>query len=103
MDLMPLEDFSSLSDSVILCCVRYCCRLWFCSRLLGTLVLSLQHLTAAGRLILREALVDRNHRATGVSPLWAAWPSAIRRALWETLRGASHANLGLGGESKALL
>ncbi|XP_075295033.1 fer-1-like protein 4 isoform X2 [Opisthocomus hoazin] len=44
----------------------YNCSKVFSDRLLGTLVLSLQHLTAAGRLILREALVDRNHRATGI-------------------------------------
>nr|XP_013816978.1 PREDICTED: fer-1-like protein 4 [Apteryx mantelli mantelli] len=38
----------------------------FCYRLLGTLVLSLQHLMTSGRLILREALVDRNHSVTGI-------------------------------------
>lgn len=72
----------------------YCCSLCFCSRLLGTLVLSLQHLMTSGRLILREALVDRNHRVTGVSPPWVAWPSLIRKALWETLCGVSQVDLG---------
>nr|XP_009914813.1 PREDICTED: fer-1-like protein 4 isoform X4 [Haliaeetus albicilla] len=35
-------------------------------KLLGTLVLSLQHLMTSGRLILREALIDRNQRVTGI-------------------------------------
>ncbi|XP_069508332.1 fer-1-like protein 4 [Ambystoma mexicanum] len=38
----------------------------FSNRLLGTLVISLQHITTAGRLILTEALVDKNHSLTGV-------------------------------------
>ncbi|XP_054702022.1 fer-1-like protein 4 isoform X2 [Grus americana] len=44
----------------------YNCSKVFSDRLLGTLVLSLQHLMMSGRLILREALVDRNHRVTGI-------------------------------------
>ncbi|XP_014816680.1 PREDICTED: fer-1-like protein 4 isoform X1 [Calidris pugnax] len=44
----------------------YNCSKVFSNRLLGTLVLSLQHLMISGRLILREALVDRNHRVTGI-------------------------------------
>ncbi|XP_027519801.1 fer-1-like protein 4 [Corapipo altera] len=44
----------------------YNCSKVFSNRLLGTLVLSLQHLVTAGRLILRESLVDRNHRITGI-------------------------------------
>ncbi|XP_009694633.1 PREDICTED: fer-1-like protein 4, partial [Cariama cristata] len=44
----------------------YNCSKVFSNRLLGTLVLSLQHLMTSGRLILREALVDRNHRVTGI-------------------------------------
>ncbi|XP_068768831.1 fer-1-like protein 4 isoform X3 [Struthio camelus] len=44
----------------------YNCSKVFSNRLLGTLVLSLQHLMTSGRLILREALVDRNHSVTGI-------------------------------------
>ncbi|XP_065548005.1 fer-1-like protein 4 [Lathamus discolor] len=44
----------------------YNCSKVFSNRLLGTLVLSLQHLMTSGRLILREALVDRNQRVTGI-------------------------------------
>uniref|UniRef100_A0A8C4XN19 C2 domain-containing protein n=1 Tax=Falco tinnunculus TaxID=100819 RepID=A0A8C4XN19_FALTI len=44
----------------------YNCSKVFSNRLLGTLVLSLQHLMTSGRLIIREALVDRNHRVTGI-------------------------------------
>uniref|UniRef100_A0A669R3E2 C2 domain-containing protein n=1 Tax=Phasianus colchicus TaxID=9054 RepID=A0A669R3E2_PHACC len=44
----------------------YNCSKVFSNRLLGTLVLSLQHLMTSGRLILREALVDRNHSITGL-------------------------------------
>ncbi|KAJ7414853.1 Fer-1-like protein 4 [Pitangus sulphuratus] len=44
----------------------YNCSKVFSNRLLGTLVLSLQHLVTAGRLILRESLVDRNHSITGI-------------------------------------
>ncbi|XP_008945990.1 PREDICTED: fer-1-like protein 4, partial [Merops nubicus] len=44
----------------------YNCSKVFSNRLLGTLVLSLQHLMTSGRLILREALVDRNHRVTDI-------------------------------------
>ncbi|KAM6242732.1 fer-1-like protein 4 isoform 2-T2 [Spheniscus humboldti] len=44
----------------------YNCSKVFSNRLLGTLVLSLQHLMTSGRLILREALVDMNHRVTGI-------------------------------------
>ncbi|XP_051489419.1 fer-1-like protein 4 [Apus apus] len=44
----------------------YNCSKVFSNRLLGTLELSLQHLVTSGRLILREALVDRNHKATGI-------------------------------------
>ncbi|XP_075577107.1 fer-1-like protein 4 [Pelecanus crispus] len=44
----------------------YNCSKVFSNRLLGTLVLSLQHLVTSGRLIIREALVDRNHRVTGI-------------------------------------
>ncbi|XP_031461526.1 fer-1-like protein 4 [Phasianus colchicus] len=44
----------------------YNCSKVFSNRLLGTLVLSLQHLMTSGRLILREALVDRNHSITGI-------------------------------------
>ncbi|XP_030359330.1 fer-1-like protein 4 [Strigops habroptila] len=44
----------------------YNCSKVFSNRLLGTLVLSLQHLMTSGRLILREALVDRNQRVTDI-------------------------------------
>ncbi|XP_010080357.1 PREDICTED: fer-1-like protein 4, partial [Pterocles gutturalis] len=44
----------------------YNCSKVFSNRLLGTLVLSLQHLMTSGRLILWEALIDRNHRVTDI-------------------------------------
>ncbi|XP_069099953.1 fer-1-like protein 4 isoform X1 [Pleurodeles waltl] len=44
----------------------YNCSKVFTNRLLGTLIISLQHITNAGRLILREALVDKNHSITGI-------------------------------------
>uniref|UniRef100_A0A8C3XGV3 C2 domain-containing protein n=1 Tax=Cyanoderma ruficeps TaxID=181631 RepID=A0A8C3XGV3_9PASS len=44
----------------------YNCSRVFSNRLLGTLVLSLQHLMTSGRLILRESLVDKNNRVTGI-------------------------------------
>ncbi|XP_071615826.1 fer-1-like protein 4 [Heliangelus exortis] len=44
----------------------YNCSKVFSNRLLGILVLSLQHLMTSGRLILREALVDRNNKVTGI-------------------------------------
>ncbi|KAM6053793.1 fer-1-like protein 4 isoform 3-T3 [Chlamydotis macqueenii] len=44
----------------------YNCSKVFSNRLLGTLVLSLQHLMTSGRLILREALIDKNHTVTGI-------------------------------------
>ncbi|KYO40974.1 otoferlin isoform A [Alligator mississippiensis] len=44
----------------------YNCSKVFSNRLLGTLIISLQHLVTSGRLILREALVDKNHSITGI-------------------------------------
>ncbi|XP_075757576.1 fer-1-like protein 4 isoform X2 [Pelodiscus sinensis] len=44
----------------------YNCSKVFSNRLLGTLVISLQHLVTSGRLTLREALVDKNHSITGI-------------------------------------
>uniref|UniRef100_A0A8D2PYS7 C2 domain-containing protein n=1 Tax=Zosterops lateralis melanops TaxID=1220523 RepID=A0A8D2PYS7_ZOSLA len=44
----------------------YNCSKVFSNRLLGTLVLSLQHLMTSGRLILQESLVDKNNRVTGI-------------------------------------
>ncbi|XP_067402968.1 fer-1-like protein 4 [Emydura macquarii macquarii] len=44
----------------------YNCSKVFSNRLLGSLVISLQHLVTSGRLILREALVDKNHSITGI-------------------------------------
>uniref|UniRef100_A0A8C4YDY2 C2 domain-containing protein n=1 Tax=Gopherus evgoodei TaxID=1825980 RepID=A0A8C4YDY2_9SAUR len=44
----------------------YNCSKVFSNRLLGTLVISLQHLVTSGRLTLREALVDKNHSITGL-------------------------------------
>ncbi|XP_029468634.1 fer-1-like protein 4 [Rhinatrema bivittatum] len=44
----------------------YNCSKVFSNRLLGTLLISLQHLTTSGRLILTEALVDKNHSITGI-------------------------------------
>ncbi|XP_038015240.1 fer-1-like protein 4 isoform X3 [Motacilla alba alba] len=44
----------------------YNCSKVFSNRLLGTLVLSLQHLMTSGRLILREALVDKSNRVTDI-------------------------------------
>uniref|UniRef100_A0A8C5QKH4 C2 domain-containing protein n=1 Tax=Leptobrachium leishanense TaxID=445787 RepID=A0A8C5QKH4_9ANUR len=45
----------------------YNCSKVFSNRLLGTLIVSLQHLPESGRLTLREALVDKNYSITGVS------------------------------------
>ncbi|XP_063260880.1 fer-1-like protein 4 isoform X3 [Prinia subflava] len=44
----------------------YNCSKVFSNRLLGTLVLSLQHLMTSGRLMLQESLVDKNNRVTGI-------------------------------------
>uniref|UniRef100_A0A8C5TYN9 C2 domain-containing protein n=1 Tax=Malurus cyaneus samueli TaxID=2593467 RepID=A0A8C5TYN9_9PASS len=44
----------------------YNCSKVFSNRLLGTLVLSLQHLMTSGRLLLRESLVDKNNKVTGI-------------------------------------
>ncbi|XP_030068852.1 fer-1-like protein 4 isoform X1 [Microcaecilia unicolor] len=44
----------------------YNCSKVFTNRLLGTLLISLQHVTTSGRLILTEALVDKNHSITGI-------------------------------------
>ncbi|XP_063028096.1 fer-1-like protein 4 isoform X4 [Melospiza melodia melodia] len=44
----------------------YNCSKVFSNRLLGTLVLSLQHLMTSGRLILHESLVDKSNRVTDI-------------------------------------
>nr|XP_056700148.1 fer-1-like protein 4 [Euleptes europaea] len=44
----------------------YNCSKVFSHRLLGTLVISLQHLVTSGRLNIKEALVDKHHRITGI-------------------------------------
>uniref|UniRef100_G1KWU1 C2 domain-containing protein n=1 Tax=Anolis carolinensis TaxID=28377 RepID=G1KWU1_ANOCA len=44
----------------------YNCSKVFSNRLLGTLIISLQHLVTSGRLNIREALVDKNHSITGI-------------------------------------
>ncbi|XP_075033605.1 fer-1-like protein 4 [Mixophyes fleayi] len=44
----------------------YNCSKVFTNRLLGKLIISLQHLPKSGRLILTEALVDKNYSITGI-------------------------------------
>ncbi|XP_061486315.1 fer-1-like protein 4 [Rhineura floridana] len=44
----------------------YNCSKVFSNRLLGSLVISLQHLVTSGRLNIKEALVDKNHSITGI-------------------------------------
>ncbi|XP_041433518.1 fer-1-like protein 4 isoform X1 [Xenopus laevis] len=53
-------------DEELLTLKVYNCSKVFSNRLLGTLVISLQHLTKTGRLFLTENLVDKNHRITGI-------------------------------------
>ncbi|KAG8565186.1 hypothetical protein GDO81_012752 [Engystomops pustulosus] len=45
----------------------YNCSKVFSNRLLGKLIISLQHLPKSGHLILREALVDKNYSITGIN------------------------------------
>ncbi|XP_073539819.1 fer-1-like protein 4 [Phyllobates terribilis] len=45
----------------------YNCSKVFTNRLLGKLIISLQHLPKSGRLILTEALVDKNYSITGIN------------------------------------
>ncbi|XP_060713707.1 fer-1-like protein 4 [Tachysurus vachellii] len=44
----------------------YNCSKMFSNRLLGNLVISLQHVVTAGRLVLREPLTDNNHSLTDI-------------------------------------
>ncbi|KAE8576696.1 hypothetical protein XENTR_v10004287 [Xenopus tropicalis] len=53
-------------DEELLTVKVYNCSKVFSNRVLGTLVISLQHLTKTGRLFLTETLVDKNHRITGI-------------------------------------
>lgn len=52
-------------------CLCVCACACVC-RLLGKLVISLQHVVTAGRLVLREPLIDNNHSLTEVS-YWEAF------------------------------
>uniref|UniRef100_A0A8C8AJK5 C2 domain-containing protein n=1 Tax=Otus sunia TaxID=257818 RepID=A0A8C8AJK5_9STRI len=69
LPLLPLfhwPHYGKLVMGEVLSIKVYNCSKVFSNRLLGTLVLSLQHLRMSGRLILREALVDRNQRVTDI-------------------------------------
>uniref|UniRef100_A0A8B9DCQ9 C2 domain-containing protein n=1 Tax=Anser cygnoides TaxID=8845 RepID=A0A8B9DCQ9_ANSCY len=63
-ELFRWPHYGKLIVGEVLSIKVYNCSKVFSNRLLGTLVLSLQHLMTSGRLILREALVDRNHSIT---------------------------------------
>ncbi|XP_027639538.1 fer-1-like protein 4 isoform X3 [Falco peregrinus] len=65
-ELFCWPHYGKLVMGEVLSITVYNCSKVFSNRLLGTLVLSLQHLMTSGRLIIREALVDRNHRVTGI-------------------------------------
>ncbi|CAM9576664.1 unnamed protein product [Bubo scandiacus] len=65
-ELFRWPHYGKLVMGEVLSIKVYNCSKVFSNRLLGTLVLSLQHLRMSGRLILREALVDRNQRVTGI-------------------------------------
>ncbi|XP_074776128.1 fer-1-like protein 4 [Athene noctua] len=65
-ELFHWPHYGKLVVGEVLSIKVYNCSKVFSNRLLGTLVLSLQHLRMSGRLILREALVDRNQRVTGI-------------------------------------
>uniref|UniRef100_A0A8C9FHX0 C2 domain-containing protein n=1 Tax=Pavo cristatus TaxID=9049 RepID=A0A8C9FHX0_PAVCR len=66
LQLFRWPHYGKLGVGEMLSVKVYNCSKVFSNRLLGTLVLSLQHLMTSGRLILREALVDRNHSITGL-------------------------------------
>ncbi|XP_068119730.1 fer-1-like protein 4 [Hyperolius riggenbachi] len=71
----PIADFGQhfrwphygkvVSDEVLTIKVYNCSKV-FTNRLLGKLIISLQHLPKSGRLILTEALVDKNYSITGI-------------------------------------
>uniref|UniRef100_A0A8B9QYN6 C2 domain-containing protein n=1 Tax=Anas platyrhynchos TaxID=8839 RepID=A0A8B9QYN6_ANAPL len=65
-ELFRWPHYGKLIMGEVLSIKVYNCSKVFSNRLLGTLVLSLQHLMTSGRLILREALVDRNHSITSL-------------------------------------
>ncbi|KAM6298716.1 fer-1-like protein 4 [Aegotheles albertisi] len=65
-ELFRWPHYGKLAMGEMLSIRVYNCSKVFSNRLLGSLVLSLQHLMTSGRLILREVLVDRNHRVTGI-------------------------------------
>ncbi|KAI6073933.1 Fer-1-like protein 4 [Aix galericulata] len=65
-ELFRWPHYGKLIMGEVLSIKVYNCSKVFSNRLLGTLVLSLQHLMTSGRLILREALVDRNHSITSI-------------------------------------
>ncbi|KAM9178029.1 fer-1-like protein 4 [Mergus octosetaceus] len=65
-ELFRWPHYGKLIVGEVLSIKVYNCSKVFSNRLLGTLVLSLQHLMTSGRLILREALVDRNHSITSI-------------------------------------
>ncbi|KAM4691339.1 fer-1-like protein 4 [Rhinophrynus dorsalis] len=66
-ELFRWPHYGKLLSEEILTVKVYNCSKVFSNRLLGTLIISLQHLTKSGRLILTEALVDKNHSITGIN------------------------------------
>ncbi|KAM8947023.1 fer-1-like protein 4 isoform 2-T2 [Pelodytes ibericus] len=65
-ELFRWPHYGKLVFEEVLCVKVYNCSKVFTNRLLGTLIISLQHLTKSGRLILTEALVDKNYSITGI-------------------------------------
>ncbi|XP_063311821.1 fer-1-like protein 4 [Pelobates fuscus] len=65
-ELYRWPHYGKLVFEEVLCVKVYNCSRVFSNRLLGTLIISLQHLPQSGRLILREALVDKNYSITGI-------------------------------------
>ncbi|XP_053573324.1 fer-1-like protein 4 [Bombina bombina] len=65
-ELFRWPHYGKLVADEILAVKVYNCSKVFSNRLLGVLIISLQHLPDSGRLILTEALVDKNYSVTGI-------------------------------------
>ncbi|KAM4622831.1 fer-1-like protein 4 [Discoglossus pictus] len=65
-ELFRWPHYGKLVAEEVLAVKVYNCSKVFSNRLLGILIISLQHLTDSGRLILTEALVDKNYSITGI-------------------------------------
>uniref|UniRef100_A0A4W4DYS2 C2 domain-containing protein n=1 Tax=Electrophorus electricus TaxID=8005 RepID=A0A4W4DYS2_ELEEL len=58
--------YGKIVKDEVLCISVYNCSKMFSNRLLGKLVISLQHAVTAGRLVLREPLTDSNYSLTSI-------------------------------------